>query len=135
MGTNLRAEFVLLGDALDHGAITSAVGLSPTATWKAGDQIRGTKLRRDRDGWVWGTPKRDGLDLEVPLRELLEALSNAAPAIRSILKRGSVEAVISCAVYVVNGAVPAVCLPHRMLAAIAELGASLDVDVILTQES
>ena len=134
MATRIRAEFRLLGSKLDHAAITSALGLKPTATWTAGDLIPKTRLRRDQDAWIFSMPTREELDVSNALAELLQTIAQVAKRVAKLREASPVQPMISCVVYVEDAA-PSVYLTNAMLHAIDSLGAGLDIDLILSTAS
>jgi hypothetical protein len=131
MATRIGSDLRLLAHGLDHQAITAALGLPPTAVWRAGDLIKGTRLQRDTDAWVYGLGTEDQLDIAASLRRLLAVVEPIAPIIQQLRRAASAEVRISCAVYM-EDATPSAYLSRDIIEAVAKLGASLDIDLILS---
>ena len=131
MATRISCELRLLGHNLDHHAITAALGVEPTRTWRFGDSIQGTCLRRDRDGWVLASTGGDQLDVAATVSGLVQTLRPMEGRIGKLRREAAVDVVVSCGVYIVDAA-PSMYLAGELIEALAALGASLDVDLILT---
>lgn len=127
MTPNLRVMFALTG-VVDVATVAAAIDLEPTRTWRIGESVGGTLLRRKENGWVLEL-KSQASDFEELVQALLLLLEPHAAAIAQILSRGT-EAEIACEALVHDEA-PPIALGAVTLRRIAALGASLDVDIIL----
>jgi hypothetical protein len=94
-----------------------------------GDSIQGTLLRRPSDGWVVAVSPTTDLDLDASLEALFKALAPAIQWISQLPIDSGLRVEIHCAIYLEDAA-PIINLKHRTLAKLAELGATLDVDII-----
>ena len=61
MKTEIRAWFTLYG-SFDPSDISRCIGVRPTRTWRAGDELESwPSLRREEDGWEYDSPiSKDG---------------------------------------------------------------------------
>lgn len=58
MAIKMRAYFTIYGDNFNPDDITSELKLSPTYTWRKGDQIEKSLLLYKDDGWCIKTKKK-----------------------------------------------------------------------------
>jgi hypothetical protein len=107
------------------------VGLYPTETWRLGESIQETRLIRKHDGWVFGLPQRETHDMDGLLRELLEVLEPYRERLQNAIERFRMTPQISFGVYI-RGETPACYFGADTLNRLADLQASLDVDLILS---
>lgn len=126
----ITAQLVVTGNTLDSDEFSKSVGLLPTRTWRAGDLIGSSILRRKSHGWVLGVPPRRTFDTDECVKDLLAALGPNAGRLRAALAHNlDIAACVSCSGYFVD-TVPSVCIAAELIDQIAALGASLDVDLI-----
>ena len=122
----------LTGHGFAPEDVTAAVGLAPTKTWRLGDQIQQTALRRKHDGWLFGIPQRETYDMEAMLCELLTAIEPYHESLNDAISRFHLQKVISFGVYI-NDQTPTCYFTDETLRRIARLGVSLDIDLILSE--
>lgn len=126
----------LTGDGFSPEEVTRAIGLAPTKTWRAGDLVQGTQVRRRHDGWVFGLPYRRAHDMEALLKELLDALGPYAARIAGAIEKFRLKSTISFGVYIdVRGQTPSCFFTAGTLTRLANLRADLNIDLILTESS
>lgn len=130
MGSSVACHFTVTGHEFDPDAFTRSVGLAPTDTWREGDRVGVSEIRRHHTGWRCSVPRRSSLDLSEPLRELLEEILLHSKAIRAECDRLGLEAEVSCVVFVGSPA-PAAHFDTDTLNAVRELGASIDLDLYI----
>lgn len=86
--------------------LTRIIQLEPTETWRAGEPVQSTKLKREKDGWVFSLPRREAHDIGSVLTELLAALEGRTDKVVLAVQRLHLEAVASLGVYI-RGEAPA----------------------------
>lgn len=121
---------ILTGNGFVPEDVTALIQLAPTKTWRLGDPIQRTDLRRKDDEWVFGLRQRETFDMNGLLMELLCAIERHNDKIAEASKQYSLNAVISFGVYV-RGETPASWFASETISRVAALGASLDIDLIL----
>lgn len=121
----------LTGQRFSPEDITAVIQLTPTKTWRLGDSIQGTKLKRKNDGWIFGLSRRDTYDMDAFLRELLDVIDLYNDRIAGAVNRFGLEKEISFGVYI-RGETPASWFSADTLHRVAALQASLDIDLMLT---
>lgn len=112
--------------------VTRLVGLTPTKTWRLGDAIQQTQLRRKCDGWVIGLPSREAYDMDNVLRELLDILAPHEDRIAEAARQFALAVEISVGVYI-SGETPASLFSADTIRRLSSLQASLDIDLILIE--
>lgn len=112
--------------------VTRLVGLTPTRTWRSGDQIQGTELKRKQDGWVFGLRYRETYDMDSLLNELLDSIWPHLEQIKEVAKSLHLKTEISFGTYV-REETPTCWFAAATIQRVSELGADLDVDLILTK--
>jgi len=127
----IEVELRLTGDGFLPDRLTSVVQIVPTKTWRFGDSVQGTALRRKNDGWAYGLPPRESYEVEALLRELMDAIEPSRDRIIDAMKQFRLEASISFGIYISTRS-PACWFSAESIGRIAALGAGLDVDVIIS---
>jgi hypothetical protein len=128
----INVSLKLTGDNVSPDDITQIVKLSPTRTWRAGDAVQGTQLRREQDGWALVLPYRDTYDMEVLIEELLELLGPCEHNIVDAARQLGLKAEISFGVYIKHET-PTCFFKAATMKRVIDLGADLDIDLILTE--
>jgi len=126
----IEVALKLTGNGLVPEEATALIQLAPTKTWRLGDRVQETELRRKNDGWVFALPKRETYDMNTLLQDLLNAIEPYTDKIREAARVFRLDAEISCGVDI-RGETPAGWLASETISRIASLGASLDIDLIL----
>jgi Domain of unknown function (DUF4279) len=131
------AAFRLVGSRLDPKLITQAIGLAPHMSHRRGDQ---RELRSGPTRWpkgVWMLRSEEGLPvrgnhLEDHLQWLLDRLHPHAETIRRLCGDQGLTADFWCG-YFMGQANSSFGLDEQTLACVAELGASLALDIYSEQ--
>ena len=130
MNQEMSAAFCITGLGIAPEEITRVLGITPTKTWLVGESIQQTGLRHKQNGWCIATAA-EVVSLEETTQQLLAVLSPKANAINELCSKHDLDRELNCAIYVVNET-PAVNFSRGVIVALAEIGASIDVDIILT---
>jgi hypothetical protein len=122
-----HASLRIHGELLLPEAITERVRLNPSRVGHKG-QRRGTSALIEKDSW-WEIGSRLSRDNELSkhVDDVLFAVAPAASTIASLAT--DFEVVLSCVLYV--SAPPELWLSSDQIRAIGQLGAALDIDLIL----
>ena len=103
-----------------------------TSMWRAGDPVERTALKRNNSGLVFALPYRDTYAMDPVLGELLDMLEPHAQVIAETAARFRLGREISFGVYT-TGEMPAAWFAAGTLRRLANLGADLDIDIILIE--
>ncbi len=128
MATSILSSITLTGEDLDPEQVTDALGITPTKTWRIGDPIQNTLLKRKHSGWSVATPRQVSLDLAKQVRDLLRELEPKFPAIAALRERLGFAVEVSCAIYI-YGDTPSMHLDREILSMVERLGAEIDFDL------
>lgn len=127
----ISVDFIITGFQISSDEITTLLGMNPTRTWRLGDFIERTKLRRKHNGWCFSVNNViSSYRFEDYVNPLLEILLPKAETIRYICNEYGLESEISFAAYVVDET-PDIHFGQKTLSMFAELMTTLDIDIIL----
>jgi len=125
------AELNVTGSEFDPDALTRRTQLRPTKKWLAGDSVGRSSRRYEHNGWSIATPKRS--EVEDAVEELLSTLEEHWGELLEATSEQEVE--LSIVVYA-RSFVPGIHIRAAQLRRLAELNASIDVDLYdLTREN
>lgn len=130
----VRLFFRFYGESFDPDEITRRLGIEPTYKFGPGDSVtEDGRGRRRHSGWMIEVGGQETIEIDALLQELRKSVEVSAEAVRQLCDDLGVEAVVLCGVGQHEDAIttPALSFPTDFLEWVAEMGASLDVDVIL----
>jgi hypothetical protein len=122
----LRVSFRITGFACSPEEISKVLGIAATETWRSGDAVQRTQMRRHVNGWVLRSDIEDITRMEPHVVSLLGKLPTDLASLSSVC--GTWEAELACAVYT-REQMPELNLSSKTVARLAQLGAAVDVDV------
>lgn len=133
MHPKMRVELCITSTNIDADQITSLLELAPTKSWKVGDSILGTTLRKKTNGWCFSVSDyKIQLDMAELARPLLERLMAKSSLIKSVCKDNNLQCELSYAVYITDET-PIAHFDQKLISYLENLGASMDIDIILTE--
>jgi hypothetical protein len=123
----------IVGGDFDPAEVTSRLGVEPTKVWRAGDPItEGGRGRRVRPSWLLGIEKRETLKVDELIEELRARLDVPPATVKQVCDDLGVKATLVCGVGMGSSeTTPALVFPPDFLEWVGEMGATLDVDVLL----
>ena len=131
MRSELSVQFTLRGVDLNPDDVTRLLGLQPTEAWRVGDRITAIRVPRFFSDSAWrlhsGLP--DTTDLEEQVKSLLDRLEPVWDVAVELGKKHYAE--FSCVVYSYGGDRPAISFDNEVIKRLAELNATLDVDLYI----
>jgi hypothetical protein len=125
----VRVDFSLFGDRLDFAALSQAIGLTPTVTWRKGTPISGMHLHKE-DGWRISTGHVKTLETLPVIQSVLARLAPVRPKLLHAYAAFNLQRQLSIVLYL-PGHSPSFNLPVEVVKEIAALDCSVDVDLIL----
>lgn len=130
----IKVEFCITGIQLNPERITQLIGISPSQTWNIEEPIQNTLLRRKHNGWCLssGDYKSD-LDLAKLAKQLLQILLPKSEVINKTCDEFQLDCELSCVAYIVDET-PIINFTHDILSGLAQLKATMDIDIILTEQ-
>jgi len=124
----IRCDFILTGYGYDPDAITQALAIEPTRTWRQGDAIARSGLHYKHDGWCLSNGPVEALDAQEVAQPLLAKLLPQADTIATLRVQWALDCEVAYTVHS-EDAVPALHFDLAMVRALAQLHAEFDIDV------
>jgi hypothetical protein len=132
MKPKIQVEFQITGSQKLPDEITDLLQIVPSRIWRENDSIQGTKLKRKENGWCLSLKDdENSIDLADYVLPLLKVLRSKSKVITQMYKEFDLRCEMSCAIYI-NDETPIINFTHEVIASLAELGAYVDIDIILT---
>ena len=134
MATQIAAQFMLSSPQFNPDEVTVFLGIQPTKTWRCGDKIPKTSLRRKHDAWILSTGSAEldqehSIDLIKQVHSLLDHLRPHTAKLKKICVQLNLEATLSCVLYVEGDDRPAIHFAPDLVKWLAELHADIDIDL------
>lgn len=126
--------FRFYGESFDPDEITRCLGVEPTLKFRPGDPVtKDGEGSRSHPGWMIEVGGQETIEIDGLLEELRQRVNVSSAVVRQLCSDLSVEAVVLCGVGQHEDAIttPTLGFPADFLEWVADMGASLDVDVIL----
>lgn len=134
MATEIACEFLLTGVGFNPDEITILLGIQPTKTWRLGDLVPRTSLRRKHDGWLLSIgyehlDEEHSIDLMSQVRRLFDRLQPDTAKLIDICTRLQLESSLNCVLYIRGNERPAVHFDPDIIQWLAQLQAEIDIDL------
>jgi hypothetical protein len=126
--------FRFYGEAFDPDEITKRLGVESTDSFRSGDPItKDGKGKWPHYGWIIEVEGSNPWENNDLLQEFRQRVTVSPETVRRLCRDLNLDAVVICGVGIRDATEPAPDLyfPNEFLEWVAELGASLNVDVIL----
>jgi hypothetical protein len=107
--------------------ISEFVGITCDRSWRVGDRRARSSIEEKNHGWILNSSLENTAPLEAHIQKLIERVSGSKEKIHQISQEDNVE--FSCVVYASRP--PALNFDARFVTRLAELGASLDIDLCI----
>ena len=98
-------------------------------TFRKGDLLSKTKLKRKFDGWELSQPKMITIDMEESIIPLLEIVYPAASILRQIARSNNLEVELAIATYIYESRAPIMHFSSSTMQMITAIGAEIDIDI------
>lgn len=138
-GPKIRAGFILVGHQVEPDRITQALGLQPSVTWREGEpRLAQGPLMNDTDGWAIRTDYEESLNLPSHVDRILDVVHPLSGQIRKLCSELKLEAELECVVRIARSerqSVPIMNFESNVINRMADLGADLDIDIVLVPPS
>lgn len=128
MRPEMSVALTFTGAGFDPDGVTATLGLEPTETWRFGDRILNTRLKREHDGWSLSTGRKKEIELENQVRSILEKVQSRLNKVKSVSDEHDLDVELACVVYVADET-PSMHLDSEVVELMAELGAEIDIDL------
>jgi hypothetical protein len=134
MNCPIRVDFTLFGHGVDLERLSQDIGIPPTSTWHEGDSIQRTMLKAEFDVWRISTGYVNSIDTLDSVEVMLGLLEPAKEKLLRVSEALGLIKEFSIVLKLRNHA-PSFNLPAEVVRRIADLGCSIDVDIILLPET
>lgn len=128
MATEIDVSLTLRGDAFEPDTVTDITSLIPTHTWRKGDLVPGTTMKRKEDGWRISTGLVTSNDLDEQITHIIDLIAPFASKIRHVCQLLDLDVDLSCVVYI-DPAVPSMSIDLNTMGMLVSVGATIDIDV------
>jgi hypothetical protein len=134
VATRIASEFLLIGVGFNPDEITALLEIQPTGTWRLGDLVPRTALRRKHDAWFLSTGYENlddehSIDVMSQARCLFDRLQPATAKLIEICTRLKLESALNCVLYIEGNDRPAVYFEPYIVQWLAQLHAEIDIDL------
>ncbi len=123
----------IVGDQFDPAELTSRLAIEPTKVWRPGDPItEGGRARRTRPSWLLTVEKRETLEIDDLIEELRAQFDVSTATVKQVCQDLGVRPLLVCGIGIGSAeTTPALIFPPDFLEWVGEMGASLDIDIVL----
>ena len=124
----IKVRFIVSDFSFEPEKITELLRLKPSKTWKTGDLVTPRTIHKHKqNGWMLALHAASASDTVATLVDnLLKTLEPSTEALKSLAKEAEFE--LSIIIYM-EGETPELNLPPAQINRLAELNASIDVDL------
>ncbi len=129
MATSIKVRFSLTGRDFDPDEVTRMVGVTPTKTWRRGEQRAGSDLEWEHDGWLLSIPEETSLDVAPQIAKLLGLLRDHVKSISLARETFKLDAEVGVSIYLENSEPPSAHFALDTLKTLCELHADVDIDI------
>lgn len=126
--TNVKAEFIILGDSFEPIDITTKLGLDPTQVWRKGDVTKTPGFTHEETCWMISTDFEESYDVNDQLSQLVELLIDKLPAINDLRNTDKIQCMFLLIINIENNETPAMYFRHDFLEFLNLIKAELHVD-------
>ena len=124
--TDIRVALIVYGAFVTENDIFKIIGESPSAAWRAGDNIQNTLIKRKEDGWRLDSKLPPENSLPDHLKNIIERIYLRLDQFLE-LKPTSVRIAVAIDIYGLDR--PALQIDADIISKIAKIGAMLDIDL------
>jgi hypothetical protein len=124
-------RLIILSSSLNPEQISDQIGKAADETWLLGDQRKDTIILEKENGWMLFSKRKLSAELHEHLDNIRVALNGAECKIKNISETLGCDVQLSCVVYTKSE--PPLEFEKKDIAWLASMGASLDIDVYLTE--
>src|SRR5262249_4993632 len=127
-----RAHLVLGSSTLSPQEMTDFLGQSPTITWRMGERIGHSQVRRPNNGWMLSVETEgDSVDVGCVVNTLFANVKGRESRLQELLSSYAVTGIVQLELYSHGAGWPSFYLDPIAIRAMAEIGLGLDLDVHL----
>lgn len=129
--TNVKAEFVIIGDALNPKLLTNELGVTPTQFWRKGDKIEGKNINKQDSCWIIGTNYEESFDINDQLYGLIAILEKKQEILKELKTKFNFEYLFVIVINVENNELPAMHFDRKFLDFVHSIEAEFYIDLYI----
>ena len=132
MKHQIQLDLVIYGFDVDPDQITSFLAIQPSVTWRKGDRIGTSALKRKHNGWSLSSGLNKTDDFDQHLNAIIRTIEPSIGKFSSL--PAAVEVELSCAVSLREDSpesLPAIYFQAQAVSVLAKLKAEIDFDLYL----
>src|SRR5947209_7386374 len=95
----IAVSFKITSPTMSPERMAEVLPFTPVKSWRVGDTIGNSIIRRKHNGAVFSIPQQNGDEIEPVVLELLEQLDSMKHELIRLLDTNPMDFEISCAVY------------------------------------
>lgn len=126
--TNVKAEFIILGDSFEPIDVTTKLGLDPTQVWRTGDVTKTPGFTHKETCWMIGTDFEKSYDVNDQLSQLVDLLKDKVPGINELRNTNEIECMFFLIINIEKNEIPAMYFRREFLEFLNSIGAELHID-------
>jgi hypothetical protein len=124
--TEISAKLIVHGVWAGLEKVLSLAGIVPDSTWRKGDSIQGSAVKRQDDGFSI----KSTIDVGKPLPEHINnVLQRTGPKLKRAERAPDLSIRLAVSMHIYGGDRPPFRIDARTVRELAELGAEIDVDL------
>lgn len=131
MSPEVKVSITITDFSCDPAQVSEHLRVSPTATWRTGDQVGRTARVHKENGWRLRAPQREAASLNDDVEWLLTKLEGGLQTLSNVTGGHYLE--LACVIYV-ERETPGLHLEADTLRRLTVLGAHLDIDLYVVSE-
>ena len=129
METEIKVEFSIYHDFLNHEEITDIIGFQPTSNWNKGDEIRKNLFHKE-SAWIYSTGNIKSLFLENILDKLVNKLEIRIVPLSEYMKKNQLKCKFDIILWIRDNKAPSHYLSNKFIHLCDRLNAEIDTDIL-----
>ncbi|MDK8182627.1 DUF4279 domain-containing protein [Paenibacillus sp. UMB4589-SE434] len=129
--TNIKAEFIITGDAFDPNIITRELAIPPTGQYKNGDKVEGRNVIRQECCWFLTVDYEESYDINDQLQKLIKVLENREKKLVDLQNIYSLNFTFSFSIRIENNETPAISIEREVVSFANKIKAEFDFDLYI----
>lgn len=126
--TVVKSALRIVGDDFTPGQISEVLQMTPSKTWKKGDEIRNTGHTYQFSAWIYETDTTEALSLSYLAKELKDVFITKTEQLRALKQALNLEFFIDFVVVIEDCTPPSMHFESEFLSFVVGIGAEIDID-------
>lgn len=129
--TNVKVEFIILGNGFSPDDISDKLSIEPSLKWKRGDKINPEKHERiyKCSGWEISTEYEESFDINEQLDKILKKIENYGGVLAKLCEKDGIESRFCIVIKIEKGQTPAMVLSRKLIEFAYAINAEIEFDV------